>query len=138
MSVRVVCPACRAAYPVGDGYRGKRVRCAKCQEPFWVDDAEADPDEEVVTANLVQAATPRGSRRADDDFRDEVDTENRFIRRPAGHRHRVLLIVGAAVLVVLLALLAATWRQLAPGTVAVRLLIIGGLAVIAVLKTIWQ
>jgi predicted Zn finger-like uncharacterized protein len=106
MSVRVVCPACRAAYPVGDGYRGKRVRCAKCQEPFWVDGALADPDEEVVTATLVQARTPRGPRRDDDDFRDEVDTENRFVRRPAGHRHRVLLIVGAASLVVLLALLA--------------------------------
>ncbi len=45
----------------------------------------------------------------------------------------LLLIVGT-----LLALLAATWRRLAPGTVAVRLLIIVGLATVAVLKIIWQ
>ena len=46
----------------------------------------------------------------------------------------VLLLIVAA----LLSLLAATWRRLAPGTVAVRLLIIAGLTVVAVLKIIWQ
>jgi hypothetical protein len=47
-------------------------------------------------------------------------------------------IVLLAIIGVLLALLGTTWRQLAPGTVAVRLLIIAGLATIAVLKAIWQ
>jgi asparagine N-glycosylation enzyme membrane subunit Stt3 len=46
----------------------------------------------------------------------------------------LLLLIVAALLV----LLAATWRRLAPGTVAVRLLIIAGLATVAVLKVIWQ
>jgi asparagine N-glycosylation enzyme membrane subunit Stt3 len=45
----------------------------------------------------------------------------------------LLLIVAA-----LLLLLAATWRRLAPGTIAVRLLIIAGLVTVAVLKIIWQ
>lgn len=50
--------------------------------------------------------------------------------------------IGSAVLVViivgLLVLLARTWRGLAPGTVAVRLVILAGLGVVAVLKAIWQ
>jgi hypothetical protein len=34
--------------------------------------------------------------------------------------------------------MAATWRSLSPGTAAVRFLIIAGIAVVAVLKAIWQ
>lgn len=45
----------------------------------------------------------------------------------------LLAIVGA-----LLAVMAATWRSLSPGTAAVRFLIIAGIAVVAVLKAIWQ
>jgi hypothetical protein len=50
--------------------------------------------------------------------------------------------IGSVVLLViivgLLALLAPTWRRLPSGTVAVRLLIIAGLGLVAVLKAIWQ
>jgi len=50
--------------------------------------------------------------------------------------------IGAVVLLaivgVLLAIMAATWRRLSPGTAAVRFLIIAGVAVVAVLKAIWQ
>jgi ABC-type Fe3+-siderophore transport system permease subunit len=45
----------------------------------------------------------------------------------------LLAIVGA-----LLAIMSATWRRLSPGTAAVRFLIIVGIAVVAVLKAIWQ
>jgi hypothetical protein len=45
----------------------------------------------------------------------------------------LLAIVGA-----LLAILSATWRSLTPGTATVRFLIIVGIAVVAVLKAIWQ
>jgi hypothetical protein len=43
-----------------------------------------------------------------------------------------------AIIAALLAILATTWRAQRPGTVAVRLLIIAGLGVVAVLKVIWQ
>jgi hypothetical protein len=50
--------------------------------------------------------------------------------------------IGAVVLLaivgVLLAVMSATWRRLSPGTAAVRFLIIAGVAVVAVLKAIWQ
>jgi hypothetical protein len=47
----------------------------------------------------------------------------------------ILLLV---IMVALLAMLAATWRTQRPGTVAVRVLIVAGLGVVAVLKAIWQ
>jgi hypothetical protein len=47
----------------------------------------------------------------------------------------ILLLV---IMVALLAMLAATWRTRRPGTVAVRVLIVAGLGVVAVLKAIWQ
>lgn len=50
--------------------------------------------------------------------------------------------IGSVVLLViivgLLVLLARTGRGLAPGTVAVRLVILAGLGLVAVLKAIWQ
>jgi len=50
--------------------------------------------------------------------------------------------IGSLVLLVvvvgLLAILARTWRRLTPGTLAVRLVILAGLGVVAVLKAIWQ
>jgi len=47
-------------------------------------------------------------------------------------------VVLLAVIAVLLAVLASTWRRLTPGTLAVRLVILAGLGVVAVLKAIWQ
>lgn len=50
--------------------------------------------------------------------------------------------IGSVVLLViiagLLAVLATNWRRLSPGTLAVRLLILAGLGVVAVLKAFWQ
>ena len=47
-------------------------------------------------------------------------------------------VVLLAVIAGLLAVLASTWRRLTPGTLAVRLVILAGLGVVAVLKAIWQ
>jgi hypothetical protein len=47
-------------------------------------------------------------------------------------------LVLLAIIAVLLAILSTTWRRLAPGTLAVRLVIITGLGVVAILKAIWQ
>lgn len=47
-------------------------------------------------------------------------------------------VVLLAIIAGLLAILASTWRRLAPGTLAVRLVILAGLGVVAVLKAVWQ
>jgi hypothetical protein len=47
-------------------------------------------------------------------------------------------VVLLAIIAGLLAILASTWRRLTPGTLAVRLVILAGLGVVAVLKAIWQ
>jgi hypothetical protein len=47
------------------------------------------------------------------------------------------VVLGAMVLL-LVAMATVTWRTLRPGAVAVRLVLIAGLALVAVLKLIWQ
>jgi hypothetical protein len=88
---------------VAEGYRGKRVRCARCQEPFLVADP-ADADDDVVTATLVQPGIPRGARLGRDDFLPESEETLPSLRRPAGPSGRTLLIAGGAGLVLLVAL----------------------------------
>src|SRR5437773_2231171 len=36
MSIRIVCPNCRAAYTVADELRGKKARCRECQTLFLI------------------------------------------------------------------------------------------------------
>src|SRR5436190_1714939 len=48
MSLRIVCPGCRAVYTVADELRGKKARCRECQTLFPIDAPAAAPAACVV------------------------------------------------------------------------------------------
>src|SRR5262249_13142533 len=59
MSIRAVCPACRAVYAVADEYAGKKVRCKKCQGVFAPGAPARAPADDPPEAELVARPRPR-------------------------------------------------------------------------------
>jgi S1-C subfamily serine protease len=78
MAIRVVCPACDAAFSVSDELKGKKIRCRECEKPVLVGASRpsksAQDDDDV--AERVQTK-PRKAARDDDDVKDRVQTKPR-------------------------------------------------------------
>lgn len=95
MAIRITCPSCRASSSVDERLRGKKIRCAKCEEVVVVPGGgETERDEEDRPRRDGTQAPPKApARRAREDDEDETparkprrdpqDDDERPQRRPA-------------------------------------------------------
>lgn len=81
MAIRVVCPACDAAFSVSDELKGKKIRCRECEKPVPVgaQPKKAVDDDEPEERIQTKPRKPAPSRPRDDD-----DEDKRRPRRKAG------------------------------------------------------
>jgi hypothetical protein len=122
MAIRVVCPACDAAFSVADDLKGKKIRCRECEKPVTVAAAKPkkvveDDDEDVEERVQTKPRNPAPSRPRDDDDeparpasrrrprRYDEDEDEDDDRKPAGKAKKaspmpwILAAVGGSVVV---------------------------------------
>jgi hypothetical protein len=119
MAIRVVCPACEAAFSVSDELKGKKIRCRECEKPVTVGAqpkkaAEDDEAEERIQTKPRKSApsrprddddedrrrpSRRGGRYDDDDEEDDEDRAPKRKAKKSSPMPWILAAVGGSVVV---------------------------------------
>jgi hypothetical protein len=84
MPIRITCPSCKAAYPIANELRGKRIRCRECDRPLVI--PGGDNDDAVETNVAVHRGRVRRTARTDALTNNWVSAAvGRFFPRLPGH-----------------------------------------------------